>query len=90
MGPHVALGESNSATATTEVTTTTGDGLIVQTTANVQNGVYGIDDTSSGGNGVAGSSNDGKGVTGYVASGGPGGLYGEAVRKRSRDTQKQR
>ena len=71
-GTPVELGESNSATATTEVTTTSGNGLMGQTTDNGQSGVYGVDDSSAGGYGVYGTSNEGTGVYGSATTSGSG------------------
>ena len=63
-GP-VLLGKSNSAGATTEVTTRSGSGLVGQTHATGQSGVVGIDvSTAAGGRGVYGHSIHGAGVMG--------------------------
>jgi hypothetical protein len=64
----VELGETNTATATTEVNTSFGDGLKAQTTQNGQSGVYGVDASSSGGQGVLGSSTSGTGVKGQTTN----------------------
>jgi hypothetical protein len=77
-GSDVLLGESNSATATTEVTTTSGDGLQGVTSSDGFSGVAGIDESSSGGHGVYGTSTDGIGVYGTLSSG-QSGLLGSSV-----------
>jgi hypothetical protein len=65
----VELGETNTATATTQINTSYGDGLKAQTTQNGQTGVYGIDASQTGGQGVIGSSTEGNGVVGQSTDG---------------------
>jgi hypothetical protein len=79
-GGSVILGESNTATATTEVTTTEGDGLRGSTSQTGQNGVEGNDTSGGGGgNGVRGTSELGTGVYGTITgdSTGQSGVYGD-------------
>jgi hypothetical protein len=54
-GSPVLLGTANTATATTSVSTSSGDGLDGKTTANGKSGVSGTDVSSGGGYGVQGS-----------------------------------
>jgi hypothetical protein len=73
-GGSVLLGETNSATAKTEVKNTTGDGLAGWTKQSGANGVEGIDVSSGGGYGVSGTSTSGTGV--YGVSTNSTGVYG--------------
>ena len=63
-GNPVLLGEVNAASATTEVDTNTGDGLLGTTSANGSAGAAGSDVSTSGGYGVYGQSTNGVGVYG--------------------------
>jgi hypothetical protein len=63
-GSAVVAGASNTATSTTTVTTSAGNGLEGITSQSGQDGVYGVDQSSGGGNGVAGVSTAGTGVYG--------------------------
>ena len=76
-GP-VLLNQSNSATATTEVSTTAGNGVEGSTTADGQAGVEGADNSVSGGFGVRGDSEQGIGVYGTLLSE-QSGLLGSSV-----------
>jgi hypothetical protein len=78
-GGDFILGESNIASATTEVATTFGDGLRGSTSQSGQNGVEGNDTSSGGGNGVRGTSQLGTGVYGAITgdSTGQSGVYGD-------------
>lgn len=79
------LGESNSATGTTEVSSTGATGLQGQTVTKGQSGVAGIDTGSEGGHGTYGRSVNGIGAygtsleTGVYGSGGSIGVYGEST-----------
>jgi hypothetical protein len=75
-GQAVQLGEGNTCTATTQVTTTIGDGLFGETSANGNNGVLGADISTGGGSGVLGLSTNGSGVYGQTSKGGQGGAAG--------------
>lgn len=77
-GDSVLFGQSNSATATTEVDTTTGDGLHGTTTADGASGVAGIDTSDGGGHGVFGDSANGIGVYGRPTTG-VSGLLGSSI-----------
>jgi hypothetical protein len=72
----VLLGKANSATATTAVTTTKGNGLQGTAKANGASGVQGADASSAGGYGVYGSSQHGTGVYGSTRSDGDSGVLG--------------
>src|ERR1700728_756194 len=58
-GNPVKLGDSNSATASTVVTTTVGTGLQGEASTNGQSGVSGIDTSPDGGHGTYGRSTNG-------------------------------
>ncbi len=73
-GNPVLLGESNSATRATVVSSRHSDGLQGTTSADLQSGVSGSDSSSGGGFGVSASSKHGFGVS-AVAPGGTG-VYG--------------
>jgi hypothetical protein len=64
--PDVLLGKKNTATATTTVSTTKGNGLEGETSADSDAGLYGVDISSGGGAGVQGTSKHGTGVLGSV------------------------
>ncbi len=67
-GEYVELGATNMTVASTEVTTTRGNGLIGQTSETRKSGVLGVDSSPGGGRAVQGRSNHGTGVygSGYV------------------------
>ncbi|MGA2210963.1 MAG: hypothetical protein ABSH30_15160 [Acidimicrobiales bacterium] len=67
-GSAVLLGESNAASATTTITTKTGNGLKGQTSAKGGSGLYGNDTSKGGGYGLYGSSENGTGVRGNVTA----------------------
>jgi hypothetical protein len=73
-GSAVVAGASNTATSTTTVTTSSGNGLEGITSQNNQDGVYGLDQSTGGGNGVSGQSTAGTGV--YGTSTGSWGVLG--------------
>ncbi|MFZ0668022.1 MAG: hypothetical protein WAM97_19910 [Acidimicrobiales bacterium] len=77
-GSAVLLGDSNKASATTKITTKTGDGLEGSTSASGSSGVAGLDEsgeTSS--HGIYGSSDSGCGVYGTTVGG--TGVFGNAT-----------
>jgi hypothetical protein len=74
-GSPVELGQSNTASATTAVSTSSGDGLSGRTTANGGAGVSGADASPGGGFGVQGTSANGKGVSGTSSA--SAGVYGQ-------------
>lgn len=74
----VLLNQTNSATATTEVSTSAGNGLEGNTTADGQAGVEGSDTSPTGGYGVRGDSDQGIGVYGTLVDD-PSGLLGSTV-----------
>jgi hypothetical protein len=65
-GGDVLLGKKNTATATTTVSTTKGNGLEGETSADSLAGLYGVDNSSGGGAGVQGTSKNSTGVLGKV------------------------
>jgi hypothetical protein len=71
-GGDVVIGKTNQAAATTEVSTTTGNGLQGATSDDGGSGIYGNDTSSGGGYGVYGTSSEGEGVYGYANTGGSG------------------
>ncbi len=77
-GDPVKLGDSNSATASTVVTTTVGTGLQGQASTNGQSGVSGIDTSPDGGHGTYGRSTNGTGAYGLTRGDtrGQSGVYG--------------
>jgi hypothetical protein len=76
-GSPVELGEANTATATTLVTTSGGSGLYGETTADQRAGLKGVDASSAaGGFGVYGSSTKGTGVYGENGEAGQAGVQG--------------
>jgi hypothetical protein len=66
-GGDLVLVQTNAATATTSVTTTTGDGLEGTTSADGGSGVNGQDQSTTGGYGVSGTSTAGTGIYGVAA-----------------------
>jgi hypothetical protein len=77
-GRPVLLGEVNSATETTSISTTAGSGLVATTFENNESGVYGIDQSSGGGGtGVKGFSHAGTGVFGLTRADGLQGVFGQ-------------
>jgi hypothetical protein len=83
-GGAVELGENNTASASTEVTTTKGSGLMGATSENGDPasasgnaGVHGSDTSSGGANGVAGHSVAGNGVAGFTSGDNNSGVYGD-------------
>ncbi len=77
-GAPVQLGDSNSATASTVVTTTVGTGLQGDASTNGQSGVSGIDTSPNGGHGTYGRSTNGTGAYGLTNGDtiGQSGVYG--------------
>jgi len=75
-GNPVLLGKANSATATTVVTTTKGNGLQATAKANGASGVSGVDASTGGGYGVHGTSSAGTGVYGTTSAAGQDGVIG--------------
>ena len=71
----ILLGESNTATSTTEINTTSGDGLQANTTGD--SGSHGVLGTATFGTGVAGISTYGTGVHGETLGSGGYGVYGQ-------------
>jgi hypothetical protein len=65
-GSAVLLGKSNKASATTKISTKTGDGLEGSTSAAGSSGVYGNDTSGGGGYGAYGESANGTGVYGTI------------------------
>jgi hypothetical protein len=74
-GNPVELGQSNTASETTSINTSKGNGLSGHTTANGGSGLTGADASPGGGFGVWGTSANGKGVFG--TSSGSAGVYGQ-------------
>lgn len=68
-GNALKLGESNSASSTTSLSTTEGDGVMASTTQTGQSGVEGEDKSTKGGQGVRGTSTAGTGVQGVSTDG---------------------
>src|SRR5579863_5923633 len=75
-GNPVLLGKASSATATTAVATTKGNGLQATAKANGASGVSGVDASSGGGYGVHGTSSAGTGVYGTTSAAGQEGVIG--------------
>lgn len=75
-GDPTLLGETNSATATTAIKTTTGIGLEATASQNGQTGVAGVDGSTGGGLGVLGASTAGIGVKGTTKANGKNGVLG--------------
>jgi hypothetical protein len=75
-GNPVLLGKASSATATTAVTTTKGNGLQATAKANGASGVSGVDASTGGGYGVHGTSSAGTGVYGTTSAAGQEGVIG--------------
>jgi hypothetical protein len=74
-GSPVELGQLNTSTASTVVSTSGGSGLYGETTANARAGIKGVDNSPDGGYGVYGSSQLGMGV--YGTSADSAGVYGQ-------------
>jgi len=74
-GSPVELGQSNTASNTTAVNTSKGNGLSGHTTANGGSGLTGADASPAGGFGVFGTSANGKGVFGTSSA--QAGVYGQ-------------
>ena len=77
-GNPVKLGDSNSATSSTVVSTTAGTGLQGEASTNGQSGVSGIDTSPDGGHGTYGRSTNGTGAYGVTTgeTTGQSGVYG--------------
>jgi hypothetical protein len=75
-GAPVLLGRTNNATAMTTVDTTLGNGLQARTSQSFRSGVYGIDDSPTGGHGVAGTSTHNIGVYGVTRANSRSGVFG--------------
>lgn len=78
-GDAVKLGEGNSASASTQITTSDGNGLSALTLGDSAIGVYGFSAASGGGTGVEGDSNYGTGVIGVTEENGQSGVHGKDV-----------